>query len=839
MSDEKITNDKVVPIGLAKEMRTSFLDYAMSVIVSRALPDVRDGLKPVHRRILYAMNDLGMHSDKPFKKSARIVGDVIGKYHPHGDSAVYGTMVRLAQDFSIRNMLIEGHGNFGSIDGDGAAAMRYTEARMSKIAMEMVRDLNKDTVDFQDNYDGSETEPSVLPARFPNLLVNGATGIAVGMTTNIPTHNLREVISGTIAVLDNPEIEISELMEDHIKGPDFPTGALILGRSGIRKAYTTGNGSVIMRARTEIEEYRPGRYRIIVTEIPYQVNKSVLVERIAVLVREKKLEGITDLRDESNREGIRIVIEVGMGVNVDVVLNNLFKQTSLQSSFGVNMLALVDGKPEVLNLKQVIEYYIKHQEEIIYRRTKFDLEKAQARAHILEGLRIAIDNIDEVIKIIRYGEKPKEELIERFTLTDIQAQAILDMRLKQITQLEGSKIVDELNALLLTIEELQAILNDNEKIRSIIKEELQIVSDKFGDDRRSSIEDGILDIEDEDLIPEEDIIITLTNKGYIKRVSVDTYRVQNRGGKGIKGMNTTEDDFVEYLLTTNTHMHMMFFTNKGKAYRIKGYRIPEFSRTAKGLPIINLLPMEEGEFVNTIIPIESYDTDEYLFFATKKGTVKRTALSEFESIRVNGKIALTLRDDDEVLGVRLTDGTDEVILASSEGKAIRFLESEVREMGRTAAGVRGMTIPEGYELVGLTRVKGTKELLSVTEFGYGKRTDIDEYRQQTRGGKGSKTINTTAKNGQLIGVRALSDEESQDLFIITNEGIIIRMPVGQIAKSGRATQGVRLIRLNGEQKAVTVSLAPKEDDEDDESADTVVEATAEVIAEETVETTEE
>lgn len=821
MSDEAIKKDSIIPISLTKEMKTSFLDYSMSVIVSRALPDVRDGLKPVHRRVLYAMNDLGMHAGKAYKKSARIVGEVIGKYHPHGDSAVYGTMVRMAQDFSIRNMLVDGHGNFGSIDGDGAAAMRYTEARMSKIAMELLRDINKNTVNFIDNYDGSEREPSVLPARFPNLLVNGSMGIAVGMTTNIPTHNLREIISGTLAIIDNPDIEIIDLME-YIPGPDFPTAGLILGRSGIRKAYTTGHGSIIMRAKTEIEEMKNGKKRIIVHEIPYQVNKARLVEKIAELVREKKIEGITDLRDESNRVGIRIVIELSRDATAEVVMNNLFKQTPLQSTFGVNMLALVDGKPEILTIKQVLEYYIKHQKEVVFRRVTFDLKKAEDRAHILEGLKIALDNIDEIIRIIRYGEKPKEELIESYELSEVQAQAILDMRLKQITKLEGDKILSELNELLELIAELKATLADEQKILAIIKEELEEIAHKYGDDRRSEIVDGaITDIEDEDLIPQEEIIITLTNKGYIKRLSVDTYKVQNRGGKGIKGMNTKEEDFVEYLLTTNTHNHLMFFTNKGKVYRMKGYRIPEFSRTAKGIPIINLLPMDNDEYINTIIPITAFDTDEYLFFATKKGVVKRTKLSEFESIRANGKIALTLREEDEVLGVRRTSGEEEIILASSEGKAIRFEESSIREMGRSAAGVRGMKMPEEHQLVGLTSTNGTTELLAVTEFGYGKRTSIEEYRLQTRGGKGTKTINTTVKNGQLIGVRAIDEMIPQDLFIITNEGIIIRLPIDQISQSGRATQGVRLIRLNENQRAMTVSLVPREEDEniEEESED--------------------
>jgi DNA gyrase subunit A len=817
MSEEIKQFDKVLPVDLATEMRDSFLDYAMSVIVARALPDVRDGLKPVHRRVLFAMNNLGMFSDKSYRKSAYIVGEVMGKYHPHGDSAIYETMVRMAQDFSYRYMLIDGHGNFGSIDGDGAAAMRYTEARMTKITMELVRDINKETIDFVDNYDGSLQEPEVLPARFPHLLVNGTMGIAVGMTTNIPPHNLKEVINGILAVIDNPEIELSELME-HIPGPDFPTGALVLGRGGAAKAYATGNGSIKMRARTNIEEMRNGKTRIVVTEIPYQVNKARLIEKIAELVRDKRIDGITDLRDESNREGIRIVIELRADVMPDVILNNLFKHTPLQTNFNVNMVALVDGKPEVLSLKEVIGYYITHQEDVIRRRTQYELKKAEARAHILAGLKIALDNIDRIIKIIRYGDEPKAELMQEFALSDIQAQAILDMRLKQLTKLEGNKIIEELAALSALISELQAILGDHQKVLEILKTELSEIGEKYADERRSEIVDGILtDIDDEDLIRQEDIVITLSNNGYIKRVSADTYRVQNRGGRGIKGMNTKETDFVEFLLSTNTHDYLLFFTNKGKVYRMKGYKIPEYGRVAKGLPIINLLPMDKNESINTIIPIKEFNENEYLFFATKKGVVKRTSLSEFESIRTNGKIALTLREDDEVIGVRRTDGDDEIILASSEGKAIRFAEDTIRQMGRSAAGVRGMRLPDEHRLVGLTSVKGTHELLAVTELGFGKRTKIDEYRQQTRGGKGIKTINTTSKNGSLIGVRALDDANDQDLFLITDEGIIIRMRVDQISQSGRATQGVRLIRLNEGQKVTTAALTPREESSELES----------------------
>ena len=689
--------DQVKPHNIAKEMRTSFIDYAMSVIVSRALPDVRDGLKPVHRRILYSMNDLGMHSDKPYKKSARIVGDVIAKYHPHGDSSVYDAMVRMAQDFSYRYPLVDGHGNFGSIDGDGAAAMRYTEARMSKLAMEMMRDINKNTIDFQPNFDGEEQEPVVLPARFPSLLVNGTTGIAVGMATNIPPHNLSEVIDGCLAYMDNPEIDILGLMQ-FIKGPDLPTGALILGTKGIRSAYETGNGSIMIRSQCEIVEGHGGKYSILVTEIPYQVNRERLIEKIAELVKEKRLDGITDLRNESNREGTRIVIELRKDVNPQVMLNNLFKLTQLQVSYGINMLALVDGQPKVLNLKEIISEYIKHQVEVIVRRTKFDLDKAEDRAHILEGLRIALDHIDRIIAIIRGSSNDEEalnSLMSEFSLSERQGKAILEMRLRRLTGLERGKIEDEYQNLVVLIADLKDILANESRVHAIIREELLEVKQKHGDERRTQIVRGSdFDIEDEDLIPEEQVIITLTNNGYIKRQPISTYRSQNRGGRGVQGMGTHDDDYVKELLSTSTHDHLLFFTSKGKVYQKKAYTIPEYGRTAKGLPIVNIIEIAQDEYISAIIPVKEFNDDEFLFFATRFGVVKRTTLSAFGHIRTNGLIALSLREDDELIGVRKTSGQDDIIIASSGGKAVWFDETEVRPMGRTAAGVRGIFLEE-------------------------------------------------------------------------------------------------------------------------------------------------
>jgi len=793
-------------ISISKEMKTSFLDYAMSVIVARALPDVRDGLKPVHRRIVYSMNELGMYSDKPFKKSARIVGEVIGKYHPHGDAAIYGTMVRMAQDFSYRYMLIDGHGNFGSIDGDGAAAMRYTEARMSKISMELVKDIKKNTIDFKDNYDGSEREPVVLPARFPNLLVNGTTGIAVGMATNIPPHNLTEVVDGVLAYIENPEITIIELME-FIKGPDFPTGALILGRSGIKSAYETGRGSVVMRGKCDIIDLgRAGKQAIIITEIPYQVNKARLVEKIADLVRDKRIDGITDLRDESNMKGIRIVIELRRDANANVILNNLYKQTALQSTFGVNNLSLVNGEPKVLCLKDTIKYYVKHQREVIIRRTQYELDKALAREHLLEGLTKALDIIDQIINLIRSTKDgtEKQKLIEKFEFSEEQAQAILDMRLKRLSGLEREKLDAELAELRIVVAELKAILADEVLIMNIIKDELIEIKDRFGDERRSIIDDTAIDfIDDESLIPQEDIVITLTKEGYIKSLPSDTYKTQNRGGRGITGMKTNEEDYVDYLLSSTTHSYILFFTNKGKVYRTKGYNVPKFTRTAKGLPLVNLLPLEKEEHVTSIINVEDFKTDNYLLFSTKFGSVKRTHISEFESIRQTGKICITLKDNDELIAIRMTNGSDEIVVGASNGKLIRFHENDVRPMGRTASGVRGLMISTEERVVGMEIVHEEEQVLVVSEKGYGKRTPIGEYRLQQRGGKGVKTISITEKNGKLVSLRSVKGDE--DLMIITNSGIIIRMPVGQISVIGRATQGVRLIKLGNDQYVATVA----------------------------------
>ncbi|WP_409296382.1 DNA gyrase subunit A [Peribacillus sp. SCS-26] len=818
----EMENSNVREINISQEMRTSFLDYAMSVIVARALPDVRDGLKPVHRRILYAMNDLGMTSDKAYKKSARIVGEVIGKYHPHGDSAVYETMVRMAQDFNYRYMLVDGHGNFGSVDGDAAAAMRYTEARMSKISMELIRDLNKDTIDYKDNYDGSEREPVVLPSRFPNLLVNGSSGIAVGMATNIPPHQLGEVIDGVLAVSQNPEISIHELM-DYVKGPDFPTGGMILGRSGIRKAYETGRGSITLRAKVEIEQKANGKEVIIVNEIPYQVNKARLIEKIAELVRDKKIDGITDLRDESDRTGMRIVIEVRRDANANVLLNNLYKQTALQTSFGINLLALAEGQPKVLNLKECLVHYLNHQKVVITRRTEFELRKAEARAHILEGLRIALDHLDEVISLIRSSqtaEAAKNGLMERFSLSEKQSQAILDMRLQRLTGLEREKIEDEYQELVRLIAELRAILADEEKVLEIIREELNEIKERFDDKRRTEIMTaGFENIEDEDLIPQENIVITLTHNGYIKRLPINTYRSQRRGGKGIQGMGTNENDFVEHLLTTSTHDTILFFTNKGKVYRAKGYEVPEYGRTAKGLPIINLLGIEKGEWINAIIPVQEFGEDSFLFFTTKHGISKRSPLSSFANIRNNGLIALSLRENDELISVRLTNGNKHVIIGTGKGMMIRFPETDVRSMGRGASGVKGITLDEDDEVIGMELLEPDNMVLTVTKYGYGKRTAEQEYRIQSRGGKGIKTCNVTDRNGPVIAVKPVTGEE--DLMLITAGGILIRMGVDSISQTGRITQGVKLIRLENteEQFVSTVAIVEREEEKDLEDPD--------------------
>lgn len=815
-------------------MRTSFLDYAMSVIVSRALPDVRDGLKPVHRRILYAMNDLGMTAEKAYKKSARIVGEVIGKYHPHGDSAVYETMVRMAQYFNYRYMLVDGHGNFGSVDGDPAAAMRYTEARMSKISMELIRDIHKDTIDFQDNYDGAEREPVVLPARFPNLLVNGSAGIAVGMATNIPPHQLGEVIDGVLEVSKNPDVTIDELMEI-IPGPDFPTSGLILGRSGIRKAYQTGRGSITLRAKVEIEDRGNGKQSIIVNEIPYQVNKAKLIEKIAELARDKKIEGITDLRDESDRNGMRIVMEIRRDANANVILNNLYKQTALQTSFGINMLALVDGQPKVLNLKQCLVHYLEHQKVVIRRRTEFELRKAEARAHILEGLRIALDHLDKIIALIRGSETAdiaKEGLMTNFSLSEKQAQAILDMRLQRLTGLEREKIENEYQDLVALIAELRGILADEEKILEIIRGELLEVKERFNDKRKTEIVlTGLENFEDEDLIPQENIVITLTHKGYVKRSPISTYKAQKRGGRGVQGMGTNEDDFVEHLLTTSTHDTILFFTNKGKVYRAKGYEIPEYGRTAKGLPIVNLLEVDRDEWVNAIIPVEEFNADNYLFFTTKHGISKRSPLASFANIRTNGLIALGLKEGDELMSVKLTDGNKDIIIGTKDGMMIRFPETDVRSMGRTATGVKGITLREGDEVIGMELLNKGEEILIVTRNGFGKRTQEEEYRIQSRGGKGIKTCNITDKTGSLVAIKPVTGEE--DLMIITAAGVIIRTAVDSISVTGRNTQGVKLIRLDSDENEFvsTVGIVEKEDETDFQETTDSTDSTEEITEE--------
>ncbi|MFC0300154.1 DNA gyrase subunit A [Virgibacillus soli] len=817
MEDQQRPN--VQEVNISQEIRTSFLDYAMSVIVSRALPDVRDGLKPVHRRILYAMNDLGMHADKAYKKSARIVGEVIGKYHPHGDSAVYDAMVRMAQDFSYRYMLVDGHGNFGSVDGDSAAAMRYTEARMSKISMELLRDINKDTIDYQDNYDGSEREPVVFPSRFPNLLVNGAHGIAVGMATNIPPHNLNETINAVLAISENPDITIEEIMENHLYGPDFPTAGLILGRSGIRKAYETGRGSITLRAKVEVEEQKSGRERIIVTELPYQVNKAKLIEKIAEHVREKRIEGITDLRDESDREGMRIVMEVRRDANANVVLNNLYKYTALQTTFGINMLALVDGQPKVLNIKQSLQYYLDHQIIIIKRRTAFELRRAEARAHILEGLRIALDHLDEVISLIRNSktaEIARNGLIERFNLSEKQAQAILDMRLQRLTGLERDKIENEYNDLIKLIAELKEVLANEEKVLEIIREELIEIKEKFGDPRRTEIVLGGVDFfEDEELIPEENIVITLTHRGYIKRLPASTYRTQRRGGRGIQGMGTHDDDFVEQLVPTSTHDTILFFTNKGKVYRLKGYEIPEFSRTAKGIPIINILQVEQGEWVNAVISVSEFTDDSFFFFTTKHGLSKRTELSQFANIRRGGLIALGLREGDELIAVRLTDGQKDMMIGTKLGYLIRFKEEQVRSMGRTAAGVRAISLRGDDEVISMDIVEKDMQILHVTNKGVGKRTPEDQYRLTNRGGKGIFTCKLNEDTGHVVTVKAVNGDE--DIMLITIGGVLIRIPVEEISQTGRNTQGVRLIRLQDDEEVATVAKVEKEVEEPEES----------------------
>ena len=811
MQDRNLVN-----VNLTKEMKTSFIDYAMSVIVARALPDVRDGLKPVHRRILYGMNELGVTPDKPHKKSARITGDVMGKYHPHGDSSIYEAMVRMAQWWSYRYMLVDGHGNFGSMDGDGAAAQRYTEARMSKIALEMLRDINKNTVDFVDNYDANEREPLVLPARFPNLLVNGATGIAVGMATNIPPHNLGETIDAVKLVMDNPEVTTKDLMEV-LPGPDFPTGALVMGKSGIHKAYETGKGSIVLRSRTEIEETKTGRERIVVTEFPYMVNKTKVHEHIVRLVQEKRIEGITAVRDESNREGVRFVIEVKRDASANVILNNLFKMTQMQTNFGFNMLAIQNGVPKILSLRQILDAYIEHQKEVVVRRTRFDKEKAEARAHILEGLLIALDHIDEVIRIIRASETDAEaqaELMSKFKLSERQSQAILDMRLRRLTGLERDKIQSEYDDLLALIADLADILAKPERVSQIIKDELDEVKRKFGDQRRTELMVGeVLSLEDEDLIEETDVLITLSNKGYIKRLDQAEFTAQKRGGRGVQGTGVKDDDFVRELVSTSTHDHLLFFTNKGRVYRLKGYEIPEYGRTAKGLPVVNLLKLDEGESIQTIINVESERSDDaYLFFTTRHGIVKRTSVKEFANIRQNGLKALNLKDEDELINVLLTEEDTDIIIGTKFGYAVRFNQSAVRGMSRIATGVKGVNLREGDTVVGASVITDQDEVLIITDKGYGKRTVATEYPTKGRGGKGMQTAKITEKNGSLAGLMTVKGDE--DLMIITDTGVMIRTNVANISQTGRSTMGVKVMRLDQDAKIVTfttVTAAEKEE----------------------------
>lgn len=808
--------DKLEQVDISREMRTSFLDYSMSVIVQRALPDVRDGMKPVHRRILHSMNTLGITASVAHKKSARIVGEVIGKYHPHGDTAVYYAMVRMAQDFSYRYPLVDGHGNFGSMDGDGAAAMRYTEARMSKISMEMMKDIQKDTVDFEDNYDGEEKEPVVLPARFPNLLVNGSVGIAVGMATNIPPHNLGETIDATLAIMDDPDITVSDLMENYIPGPDFPTGGIILGRSGIRQAYETGRGSIIIRSKVKIEEMDNGKKRIIVYEIPYQVNKATMIEKIASLVSEKVIDGITYLNDESNRDGVRIVIELRKDVQEYVILNQLYRLTPLQTSFGINMLSLVNGAPKQMGIKETLQHYVDHQVEVTTRRTRFDLKKAEDRAHILEGFRIALDHIDAIIALIRASRNDEEAmqgLMEQFALSEVQAKAILQMQLRRLTGLERDKVETEYNELLATIADLRDILANESRIHEIIRQELSEVKEKYGDERRTEISDSGMEMDDEDLIPVEDVVITMSTSGYIKRAPVDTYKTQQRGGRGVKGMSLNEDDVIETLITMSTHDHLLMFTNLGRVYRLKGYNIPNASRTSKGLPVVNLLSLEKEESVTALVPMKKDSPAQYLFFVTQKGLVKRVKIEDFDYIPRKGKLAIQLREDDELINVKLTSGEDEILIAGSNGKVIRFEEDEVRPMGRTASGVRGFNT-DGGTVVGVAVSHEGKYLLSVSENGYGKRSEIDEYRKTNRGNKGVKTINVTTKTGSLVTVRAVNGDE--DAMIVTDKGIIIRIALDHVGVYGRNTQGVKLINVADDETVTKVAVVAKNVEEQSE-----------------------
>ena len=816
--DNNHERDRKVAVNIVGEMRKSFLDYSMSVIVARALPDVRDGLKPVHRRILYTLYEEGMTPDKKYQKSANAVGAVMGHYHPHGDSAIYESMVRMAQDFTYRHTLVDGHGNFGSIDGDGAAASRYTEARLAKISMELLRDLNKDTVDFSENYDGQRKEPVVLPSRFPNILVNGNMGIAVGMATNIPPHNLGEVIDGCVAYIDNPEITVTELMQ-YIKGPDFPTAGVILGNSGIKRAYESGRGAITIRGMATVEETH-NKHRIVITELPYQVNKKALIQRIGELVRDKVIDGISNLSDESALEGIKIVIDVKKEANANVVLNNLYKHTQLQTSYGINFLMLVDGSPRTLGLREIIEKYIDHQKHVIYRRCQFDLKRYKDRLHILDGLKIALDNIDRVIKIIRESaddDEAKVGLMSNFALSDVQSQAILDMRLKRLTGLEKSKIEEEIAELEKLVKELEEILASEEKILEVIKTEMLEIKDKYADERRTHIDMTAIDyIEDESLIPVENVVITLTNKGYIKRLPADTYKTQNRGGMGVKGMATNEEDFVEHLINATSHDYILMFTNMGKVYRIKGYEIPEYSRQSKGLPIINLLSLDKDEKVTSLLKISNDNEYKCLVFATKNGLIKRTDISEFDSIRTNGKKFITLKDNDELVSVKKTTGNDEILMASSNGRMVRFNESAVRIMGRSASGVRGINLDDGI-LVGMEIVEPNEYVLVITEKGYGKKTPVDEYRITNRGGKGVKTVNITEKNGSIVSFKTVDD--SKDLMIITDSGIIIRLAVDKISTMSRVTQGVKLINLKEDSIVSSTSIVDREEVSEDNITD--------------------
>ena len=821
MADQDMPG-RITDVNLTGLMKNSFLDYAMSVIVARALPDVRDGLKPVQRRILYGMNERGVTPDKPYKKSARIVGDVMGKFHPHGDSSIYEGLVRMAQDFSYRYMLVDGHGNFGSVDGDGAAAMRYTEARMSKIAVEMLRDINKNTVDFQDNYDGSEKEPTVLPARFPNLLVNGASGIAVGMATNIPTHNLGEVIDAIHLLMQNPDATTEELMKV-LPGPDFPTGGVVMGKSGIRKAYETGRGTIIVRAKVDIEEAKNGRQRIVVHEIPYMVNKARLIERIAELAREKEIEGITDINDETDREGMRIVIDVRRDASAEVILNNLYKMTLMQTTFNFNMLAIVNGAPKVLSLKQILQHYLEHQINVVRRRTEFDLKKAQSRDHIVQGLLIALDHIDEIIKIIREAqtsEIAKEQLIDRYTLDDRQAQAILDMRLVRLTGLEREKIENEHQKLTEAIADYQDILAHEERINQIIYDELLEIQRKFGDPRRTELQVGdITDIEDEDLIEEEDIVVTLTHNGYIKRLPVDEFKSQNRGGRGVKGMGVHKDDFIEHLISSSTHDILLFFTNSGKVFSMKGYEVPEYGRSAQGIPIINLLGIDNHEKITAVINVSNAadDTDKFLFFVTKQGTVKKTPVDDFRNIRSNGLKAIQLHDGDELIHVNIIDGQQNMILGTRLGYAVSFNAEDVRSMGRSAAGVRGAKLREGDCVIGAAPLDSDSNVFVISENGFGKQTPAAEYPIKGRGGKGIKTVNVTAKNGPLAGLTTVKGDE--DIMLVTDKGVIIRFGIETVSQTGRAAVGVHLIRMDDDSKVATMAKVAKEDqtDQDDDA----------------------